>query len=281
MLAKLVENGLLQLDQGSLASQALTALLPQVVTPPGPFKPQEISNLLWALAALGDGVSLNEVLNILRMLDINTIESWRDQEMTLWALTVFLARGGEASLLFPPMKRLYDALMAETGNTSDIRASIMRLSGIWLAENLRVLPLPNYKSTISYPHRKLHTILSKKFPRDALEMEASVNGLSPVDFLFPRKNVVVEVQGAHHYVDKEKKIRNGSTILKISTYKKLGYTVFEIPASDVTNIEKQGQLLRELNACFNGENSAESSTESESDYETAEEDNWYSATEEP
>ena len=51
-LTKLVENGLLQLDQGGLASQAVTALLPQVVTPPEPFKPQGISNLLWALAKL-------------------------------------------------------------------------------------------------------------------------------------------------------------------------------------------------------------------------------------
>ena len=51
-LAKLVENGLLQLDQGGLASQAVTALLPQVVTPPEPLKPQDISNLLWALAKL-------------------------------------------------------------------------------------------------------------------------------------------------------------------------------------------------------------------------------------
>ena len=37
-LAKLGENGLLHRDQGGLASQAMTALLPQVVTPPGPFK---------------------------------------------------------------------------------------------------------------------------------------------------------------------------------------------------------------------------------------------------
>ena len=51
-LAKLVENGLLQLDQGGLASQTVTSLLPKVVTPPGSFKPQEISNLLWALAKL-------------------------------------------------------------------------------------------------------------------------------------------------------------------------------------------------------------------------------------
>ena len=279
-LAKLVENGLLQLDQGGLVRQAVTALLPQVVTPPGPFNPQEISNLLWALAALGDGVSLNEVLNILGTMDINTIELWRGQEMTLWALTVFLTRGGETSLLLPLMKGLYDALMAEKENSSSIRVSIMRLSGIWLKENLRDLPLPNYKTIVSYPHRKLHAILRKNFPRHTLEMEASVNGLPPVDLLFPREKVVVEVQGAQHYIDKEKKLRNGSTILKNSTYEKLGYKVLEIPASDVTDKKKREQLLRELDACFlNRDNSADSSTES--DYETVEKDNWFSAEEKP
>ena len=279
-LAKLVENGLLQLDQGGLASQAVTALLPQVLTPREPFKPQEISNLLWALAALGDGVSLNEIFNILRTMDMNTIELWLDQEITLWALTVFLARGGETNLLLPPMKMLYDALMAEKGNSSDIRASIMWLSGIWLEENLQDLLLPNYKTTVSHPHRKLYEILRARFSCHTLEVEASVNGLPPADLLFPHEKVVVEVQGAHHYIDKEKKLRNGRTILKTSTYEKLRYKVFEIPASDVTNRKKRKQLLRELDACFlNRGDSADSPAES--DYETAEEDNWFSAEEEP
>ena len=279
-LAKLVENGLLQLDQGGLASQAVMALLPKVVTPPGPFKPQEISNLLWALAALGDGVSLNEVFNILRRIEMNTIELCLHQEMTLWALTVFLARGGKTSLLLPPMKRFHDALMAEKENSSDIRASIMWLSGICLEENLQDLPLPCYKTTVSPPHRELHKFLRENFPRHALEVEASVNGLPPVDLLFSHEKVVVEVQGAQHYIDKEKKLRNGSTILKTSTYEKLGYKVFEIPASDATDRKKREQLLRELDACFlNRDNSAESSTES--DYETSEEDNWFLAEEEP
>ena len=48
-LAKLVDNGLLQMDQGDLTSQAVTTLLSQVVTP---FKPQGISNLMWALVKL-------------------------------------------------------------------------------------------------------------------------------------------------------------------------------------------------------------------------------------
>ena len=279
-LVKLVENGLLQMDQGGLVSHAVTALLPQVVAPPGLFNPQQISNLLWALAALGDGVSLNEVVNILGMMDIDTIELRQHQEMTLWALTVFLARGGETSLLLPPMKRLYDALMAEKENNSNIRALIMWTSGIWLKENLQDLPLPDYKTIVSHSHRKLHAILRENFPRHTLEMEASVNGLPPVDLLFPCEKVVVEVQGAQHYIDKEKKLRNGSTILKTSTYEKLGYKVFEIPASDVTDRKKRKQLLRKLDACFlHRGNSADSSTES--DYETAEEDNWFSAEEEP
>ena len=48
-LAKLVENGLPQLDQGGLA---ITALLSQTVTHPGPFNSQNISNLLWSLVKL-------------------------------------------------------------------------------------------------------------------------------------------------------------------------------------------------------------------------------------
>ena len=189
-------------------------------------------------------------------------------------------KGWETSLLLPPMKMLYDALMAEKRNSSNIKASIMRLSGIWLEENLPDLPSVNYKITVSPPHRELYKILRENFPRHALEMEASVNGLPPVDLLFSHEKIVVEVQGAHHYIDKEKKLRNGSTILKTRTYEKLGYKVFEIPASDVTDRKKREQLLRELDACFlTRGNSANSSTES--DYETTGENNRFSAEEKP
>ena len=53
-LAKLVDNGRIQVDEASPASKAVTALLLQVVSPPGPFISQHISNLLWALAKLVD-----------------------------------------------------------------------------------------------------------------------------------------------------------------------------------------------------------------------------------
>ena len=277
-LAKLVGQGL-QLNQNGLASQAVMTLLPQVQSHLDDFTSQGISNLLWALAMLGDGVSLDAVIDLLRLMNINTVESWREQETALWALTVFLARGGETSLLLSQMKILYDALTAEKENRSDVRATTMRLSGVWLGENQQDLPPTHYETIISRPHQELYRILKDCFSGHTLEMEASVNGLPPVDLLFPDNRVVIEVQGGHHYVDKEKKLRNGSTILKVMTYGKLGYKVFEIPASDVDDKKTQEQLQRELRAYFSNEgNSANSSTES--DPETAEEDSYFSAAEE-
>ena len=276
-LAKLVENGLLHLDQGGLTSQAVTALLPHVVTSPEPLKPQEISNMLWALAALGDGVRLDEALHILRSMNISTIELSIHWEMTLWALTVFLARSGEESLLLPPMKRLYDALMVEKGNSSDTKASIMWVSGVWLKENLLDLPQPYYETTVSPPHRNLHAELKRNLPRHRLEMEVSIHGLPPVDLLFPDEKVAVEVQGAHHYVDKEKILRNGSTILKTNTYRKLGYKVLEIPVSDVDNTKKQELWMRELQTYFLNLELRDNSDAS--DQETAEKAGSFSAAE--
>ena len=277
-LAKLVENGLLHLDQGGLASQAVTALLQQGQSHHNDFTSQGVSNLLWAMAALGDGVRLNEVLNILRTMNINMTELSRYQKTTLWALTVFLARGGEKSLLLPPMKRLYDALMVNKGNSSNTSDSIMWVYGCWLKENLLDLPQPYYETTASPPHRKLYAELKRNFPRHTLEMEVSVHGLPPVDLLFPDEKVAIEGQGAHHYVDKEKTLRNGRTILKGNTYRKLGYKVFEIPVSDVGNTKKQDLLLRELQTSFLNLELRDNADEP--DYETAEEDGWFSAAEE-
>ena len=167
--------------------------------------------------------------------------------------------------------------MVEKGNSSDTKASIMWVSGFWLKENLLDLPQPDYETTVSPPHRNLHAELKRNFPRHTLEMEVSIHGLPPVDLLFPDEKVAIEVQGAYHYVDKEKTLRNGSTILKANTYRKLGYKVFEIPASDVGNTKKQELLLRELQTYFLNLELRDNADAT--DYETTEEDGWFSAAE--
>ena len=277
-LAKLVEREVITLKQ---ASPAVTALLPQVQHHQTEFKPQGVANQLWALATFGDWVMLDTISNVLGMLDIDAFESLQSQQMALWALTVFLARGLDQAAIKSSMMKLYRTLKdEEKKDSSEKRATILRLSGVWLEENLQDLPIPDYKSVVSKSQTKQHRILSHEFPNRTLETEASVDGLPPVDLLFSREKVVVEIQGPHHYLDKEKQIRAGSTLLKTTTYQKLGYKVIEIHASDVAKPEIQGKLREELSIHFSKteDDSAHNSCDS-SDYDAAEEDEeeWFSA----
>ena len=107
-LAKLVENGL-QLDQGGLANEAVTALLPQVASHQAGFKPQEIANLLWALAKLVENGQLqldqgglaNRALTALlpQVVQVAQVEShqagFKPQEIAnlVWALAKLVENG--------------------------------------------------------------------------------------------------------------------------------------------------------------------------------------------
>ena len=252
----------------------MTALLPQVQYHQAEFKPQEIASQLWALAVFGDWVMLDTISNVLGMLDIDAFESLQSQEMALWALTVFLARGLDQATVKPSMMKLYRTLKDEVKkDSSEKRATILRLSGVWLEENLQDLPIPDYKSVVSKSQTKQHRILSHEFPNRTLETEASVDGLPPVDLLFSREKVVVEIQGPHHYLDKEKQIRTGSTLLKTTTYQKLGYKVIEVHASDVAKSEIQDELQKELSIHFSKtEDDPVHNACDSSDYDTTEED---------
>ena len=274
-LAKLVEREVLVLEQ----IPAVTALLQQVQNHQAEFKPQGVANQLWALATFGDGVMLGTISNILGMLDIDAFESLPSQEMALWALTVFLVRGLDQAVVKPSMMKLYRTLKDEEKKASSEKgATILRLSGVWLEVNLQDLPIPNYTSVVSKSQTKQHCILSHEFPHRTLETEASVDGLPPVDLLFPREKVVIEIQGPHHYLDKEKQIRTGSTLLKTTTYQKLGYKVIEVHASDVAKPKIQEKLQKELSTHFSKteDDSVHNACDS-SDYDTAEEEEWFSA----
>ena len=270
-LAKLVEPEVLMLEQ---VSPAVTALLPQVQYHQVEFKPQEIASLLWALAAFGDWVMQDAISNVLGVLDINAFESLQSQQMALWALTVFLARGLDQAAIKSSMMKLYRTLKdEEKKDSSEKRITTLRLSGVWLEENIQDLLIPDYKSVVTKSQTKQRSILAKIFPNRTLETEASVYGLPPVDLLFSREKVVVEIQGPHHYLDKEKQIRTGSTILKTTTYQKLGYKVIEVHASDVANPEIQEELRKELSIHFSKtEDGPVHNACDSSDDDTAEED---------
>ena len=269
-LAKLVERKALTPEQ---ASEAVTALLLQVQNHWGKFTPQGITNLLWVLATFGDWVRLDTISNILGMVDIDEFEYLPDQEMALWALTVFLAKGLDLATVKSSMIKLHRALKnEEKKGSSESRVTTLRLSGVWLEESPQGLLVPDYKNNVSKPHEKQRRILKEKFPGRTLKTEAIVDGLPPVDLLFSREKVVIEIQGSHHYLDKEKQIRTGRTLLKISTYQKLGYKVIEVLASDVEKRETQEMLQKELSMHFSKtKDGTEDNACDSSNYDTAEE----------
>ena len=273
-LAKLVERKVLMPEQ---TNPAMAALLAEVQEHQAKFKPREVANLLWGLAVFGDWIRLDTISSILEILDIDTFESLQSQEMALWALTVFLARDLDQAAAKSSAMKLYKILKNEVKkDSSEKRATILRLSCVWLEENLQDLPIPDYKSTVTLAQTKQHYILTKNFPNHPLETEASVDGLPPVDLLFPREKVVIEIQGSYHYLDKEKQIKTGGTILKINTYKKLGYKVIEVHASGVSKPKVQKELHRELSTYFSNteDDSVHNSCDS-SDYDTTKKDKEY------
>ena len=270
-LAKLIEREVLTPEQ---VSPAVTTLLAEVQNHQAEFTPQGVANQLWALAVFGDWVMADTISNVLGMLDIDAFDSLQSQEMALWALTVFLVRGLDQATVKPSMMKLYRTLKDEEKKaSSEKRGTILRLSGVWLEENFQDLPIPDYKSVVSKSQTKQHRILSHEFPDRTLETEASIDGLPPVDLLFSREKVVIEIQGSHHYLDKEKQIRTGSTLLKITTYQKLGYKVIEVHASDVAKPEIQDELQKELSIHFSKtEDDPVHNACDSSNYDIAEED---------
>ncbi|MGI2030499.1 RAP domain-containing protein, partial [Endozoicomonas acroporae] len=79
-----------------------------------------------------------------------------------------------------------------------------------------------------------------------IEEEKSLNSLPPVDLLLPDYNMVIDVQGPSHYVGGDFKTRNGSTLLKIALYKKLGFDFIEIPVNKLDNQSSIQRVIEQI-----------------------------------
>ncbi|MGI2030568.1 hypothetical protein, partial [Endozoicomonas acroporae] len=98
--AKLVENGL-ELEKTAKFKEAVVALLPHVQTKAtskeekDQFKPQEVANMIWAVAKLGEAIELNVVnstlASLLGKISENTPLSHQGRWMSLWGVMAFCA----------------------------------------------------------------------------------------------------------------------------------------------------------------------------------------------
>ena len=109
----------------------------------------------------------------------------------------------------------------------------MALAANWLG---RQCPFePDYLPNNSAAQFAFYSQLKSALPSVTIEQEQSIHSLPPVDLLLPEHNMVIEIQGASHYVGRDFHTRNGSTLLKIALLQKAGYDVLEIPVNQLDN----------------------------------------------
>ncbi|MBO9482572.1 RAP domain-containing protein [Salinisphaera sp. G21_0] len=246
-LAKLMDNGL-ELEKTPKLKEVVATLLPHVLTKAESkeekdhFKPQEVANLLWSLAKLGEAIELNVVKSmfdsLVERISENPQLSEHDISMSLWGVMVFCARfyldtgSNDKNSLEKHIGELFSRLEnTSSGNTDD--QSIIAMAASWLGRTCPVVP--HYRTIISQSQSTFRDHLQSSFPSLKIEEEKSLNSLPPVDLRLPDYNMVIDVQGPSHYVSGDFKTRNGSTLLKIALLQKLGFDVIEIPVNKLDN----------------------------------------------
>ncbi|WP_101748771.1 DUF1601 domain-containing protein [Endozoicomonas acroporae] len=257
-VAKLVDNGL-ELEKTAKLKEALAALLRHVQAKAeskeekDQFKPQEVANMIWAVAKLGEAIELNVVKStldsLLGKISENTPLSQQSRWMSLWGVMAFCARfylnygKNNKNSLEQHIGELFSRLgNTPTGNTEN--PSIIAMVTSWLGRACPVVP--HYQTIISQSQSTFCDQLRSSLPSLQIEQEKSLNSLPPVDLLLPDYNMVIDVQGPSHYVGGDFKTKNGSTLLKIALLKKLGFEVIEIPVNKLGNQNSMKRVIEQI-----------------------------------
>ncbi|WBA79298.1 RAP domain-containing protein [Endozoicomonas sp. GU-1] len=236
-MAKLVDNGQ---EQTSGLKEAVNALLSNVNAQKANFKPMDIACLLWAIAKLGELIEVNAVTSMFESLVYRTHEnpllSTQDILMSIWGVMVCCARlslvanANKNNVLEMHMDDLFTRLENACPDNEEDQ-HIIAMAASWLGRPCPVVP--HYQTTRSKLQSDFRDQLQSCFPSLKIEEEKSLNSLPPVDLLLPDLNIVIEIQGPFHYVRRDFKTRNGSTLLKIALLQKAGFEVIEIPVNQL------------------------------------------------
>ena len=239
-MAKLVDNGQELTPEFKVA---VAALLSSLRTYKEQFIPQHIANLLWAMGSLGDFVSTaatdSVVESMLRLSDKCLLFSRRELVMSLWGLLVCRVRlylANNNSKQNDTLEYLIDRLFSYLENASiDNKQgkSVMALAASWLGRGCPVDP--HYQTANSATQSVFKARLQSALPSLKIEQEKSLHSLPPVDLLLPEHRIAIEIQGPSHYVGRDFKTRNGSTLLKTALLRKAGYDVLEIPVNHLNH----------------------------------------------
>jgi hypothetical protein len=194
----------------------LEALQRQATATVGEFKPQEVANVLWALATMGEGLGGSFAVLIDRL--AVRVLHFRDQ---------FIVEG---------RSQLHQWLLScefDVGSGASLPSSVLHVRQAMGEECLQVFT--GQTTHESRLQRDVVTALRREFSEVEIEEEYrdARSGYS-IDVLVRRQSAAgstewaVEVDGPSHFLG-DCRTPNGSTLLKRKQLGQLGYTVVSVP----------------------------------------------------
>ncbi|MGO0309268.1 RAP domain-containing protein [Endozoicomonas acroporae] len=259
-VAKLVDNGL-ALAKTPKIKEVVAELLPHVKNKAEAKEekdqliPQHITNLLWAVAKLGEAIELNHVKStfdfLVDRIRKNPQLSQQDISMSLWGVMAVCARFylDSGSNNKHSLEKHIGELSSRLENTFPDNTEdqcIIALAASWLGRACPVVPY--YTTITSQSQSSFRDHLQSSFPSLKIAEEKRLNSLPPVDLLLPDYNMVIDIQGPFHYVSGDFKTRNGSTLLKIGLLQKLGFEVIEIPVNKLRKQDSMKIVIEQIKA---------------------------------
>ncbi|MBO9497264.1 RAP domain-containing protein [Thalassotalea sp. G20_0] len=139
---------------------------------------------------------------------------------------------------------LYSRLENACPGITEVQTVIIAMAASWLGRACPVVP--HYQISISESQATFRDKLQSSLPSLQIKEEKSLNSLPPVDLLLPDYNMVIDIQGPFHYVGGDFKTRNGSTLLKIALWQKLGFEVIEIPLNKLRKQDSMKIVIEQI-----------------------------------
>ena len=233
------------------------------------FDNSQIIDLFFSAAMLGEMIQTTHIINLVQSLSTHSKPlafDFHDRVRILQALGIYHARflDSEYRIIIQENMRIYyeELIKNAIEKTKPIKARgqelvyyriwhAIEVAAFWLGRQDDI-PKENQERTTdtqyirpSHTQNSVQKFLKAKLNKKIVSIAAEqrlVYFLGPVDILLINKKngkqVIVEVQGPHHYVD-GKKTKNGNTLLKLTILKKMGYKVLTPDVIDIGLDEKE------------------------------------------
>ncbi|MCK5893533.1 MAG: hypothetical protein KAG53_03775, partial [Endozoicomonadaceae bacterium] len=270
-LSELLSFGLIGERSKKLIEFLKNTLLPYIVKKKEYIDKNQIIHIIWRLAVLGECIEVPQSL-LLHFINTDIIDSLSQASPSvnvsnmkvskiLWSLTYFyiqptvskhLKRALKKSMhiLFEKLESILKKRNEYSKKWLNIYTRTFILAACWLNIYVDIDVLTSYydkpKTQSSGRQRELLKKMKRFFSDEIIESEKGAKGFSDLDILIQKYMFGIEVEGPSHYSNYPKKLRVGSTIMKLSTYHKLGYTVIEVPVLDIANDKKIEELYKKI-----------------------------------